>query len=155
MGYFLKQIKDFFSGKTNLELEQSGHFSDDDLKIATAVLLLEMAGVDKTFDPSETNIIFDLIKEQFDLTEEEGFELLEVGNLLRSNRGKVKDFIRALNENFDQAQRELIVALGWKVAMADSAIHQEEENYCARLGAQLGLTKEQIDAARHMAETGE
>ena len=41
------RIKEFFEGQTSLEVDKQGEPSNKDLQIATAVLLLEMALLEK------------------------------------------------------------------------------------------------------------
>ncbi len=148
----ISKLKDFFEGKTTLRFQESGHITGDDLKIATAALLLEVAGADNNYDPHETKMVFDLLVTEFALEASDSYEFLEVANILRKDRKKIKGFIELLCEHFDEGQRERVLSLSWKIAMADSAIHAFESDFCARLGAKLDLTAEQINRARLTAE---
>jgi len=150
-----KQLKDFFEGTVTLELDHRGHLTHDDVKIATGVLLLQMAGADYDYDEREIQKIFDLMNKQFSLEDPQTGQLLEIAEGLRKNNNKISDFVIVIKDSFDEKQRQMILAMMWKVAMADDSINRYEKILSSQMQDSLNLTAELANEAKVMAETNQ
>ena len=151
----LKQIKEFFQGEaTSLDVDKSGEPTNKDLQVATGVLLLEMAGADEDFAPEEVRAIFSTMEEQFNIKDMETLEIMESAESLRQEQGKIDEFIKTLNQSFDDRQKQLLLAMVWKVVIADQLIDKYEERFANQLRLRLQLTEEQAEEAKKLAESG-
>jgi uncharacterized tellurite resistance protein B-like protein len=60
--------------------------------------------------------------------------------------------IEAINKNFSSAQREHVLMIVWKIALADGIADQLETGLATTLRQNLDLTMEQAIRARQLAE---
>lgn len=148
------KILDFLRGKTNLEMDSSGDPTEKDLQIATAVLLLEVAGSDADYAPEEVQACVAVMNAQFNSEDEETMEILAAAEELRSKAGKIDEFVKAVNQHFSEKQRQLILAMAWKVILADQQIENHEQKFASQLRTRLQLSREQAQEAKDLAFKG-
>lgn len=149
------KIKEFIKGDSALQIDTAGTPSTHELQLATAVLLLEMAGADDDFAPEEVQTCFQIMESQFKISDMQSLELMEQAQSLREVEGKVDEFIEAVNTHFNEKQKTLILAMVWKVLLADDVIENFEQKFASSLRQKLGLSREAADQARVMAERGD
>ena len=148
-----KRLKQFLTGaESNLEIDSSGEETSRELHVATGILLLEMAGSDGDYAPEEVQTIFTIMKREFDLTEDEVADLLEIADLSREKKGKIDEFIQLINQNFSEAQRGKILEMVWRVILADQQIEKFERRFAAQIKSRLQLSDEVNEAAKQAAE---
>ena len=151
----LEKIVDFFHGKTTLEIDKDGKPSESTLKVATAVLLLEMAGIDDDYAPEEVLACKSVLAKQFNLKDDdEALKILEQADSLRGEKEKIAEFVAALNTHFNVKQRQLILAMVWRVVMADEVVDKYEMRFASQVRNRLQLSKEQAEEAKRLAAEG-
>lgn len=150
-----KKLKEFFHTGLTLEKGSSNQASDAELQIAVGMLLLQMAGVDEDFAPEEVKTVFASMQSQFSLSQDETTELLEVADIVRKDKAKMDAYFRAINDNFDVAQKQLIYAMMWKVVLADGKVEKFEDRFATQVKFRLQLTDAQVDEAKQQAASGE
>ncbi len=150
----LNKVREFFSGKTTLEVDKSGEPSSKDLQIASAVLLLEMAGSDKDYAPEEVKACFQVLEQQFNIEDTETLEIFETAEKMREEQGKIDQFVATINEAFNDKQKQLLMAMIWKVIVADEVVEHFEQRFATQLRTRLQLTREQAEAAKNLALDG-
>lgn len=148
------KLMDFFSGGTSLEVDKNGTPTSKDLQVATAVLLLEMAGADEDFAPEEVQSCFRSMEKQFNISDSETLAIMELAQKSREDQGKVDSFVAAINENFSDKQRQLILAMIWKVVIADQLVERYEQKLAEQFRARLKLTEQQSEEAKSLALQG-
>ena len=136
------KLKDFFSGKSALVTDAQGQATDRDLQIATGVLLLEMAGKDQDYAPEEVQTIFQVMKTEFSIDEPQVMELLEMADSIRAEKGKIDDFVDAINSGFNEKQRERVLSMIWRVIVADNKIDKFEQRFATQMSNRLKLSAE-------------
>ena len=94
------KVKDFFQGSAGLVVDQRGQPTSRDLQIATAILLLEMAGIDEDYAPEEIQACFRTMEEQFNIGDSEILQLMEEAQTLRDKQGKIDEFVAAFPRRF-------------------------------------------------------
>lgn len=149
-----KKVSEFLKGDVKINIDASGNATEEDLQIATGVLLLQMAGSDADFAPEEVRTIFKVMKEQFKIEEGELKPLLEQANLLREEKGRIDEFVNLVNANFNLKQRQKVLAMVWKVVLADGKIDKFETRYATQLKFRLQLTDQEAKEAHEMALCG-
>jgi uncharacterized tellurite resistance protein B-like protein len=150
----LGRIKEFFKGTATLVVDSTGAATSEDVQVATGVLLLEIAGADKDYDPGETRTIFRTLEKVFQIDHKRALELLEIADAARGEKQKIDEFIQCINKHFTPKQRQLVLAMVWKVVLADNVIDKFEARYATQLKFRLQLTDEHAAQAKQMAESG-
>ena len=150
----VQKLRDFFHGMGSLTVDRDGQPTNEDLKLAAAVLLVELAQADSTIEQAESRAILISLEREFGLPREKSFKLLEEATLQARGAGKVGQFVEVINEHFDSNQKQLILAMVWRVISADGIAEKHETAYASDLRSRLGLSLEQSIRARRMAEEG-
>lgn len=149
----LRKIKEFFKGEASLEVSKTGQPTDREVQIACAVLLLEMAGADNDYSPAEVEMTLSSMQQQFKFTHEVATELLEIADGLRKQHDKIDQFVKLVDDNYNDKQRELILAMVWKVVIADGTVENFEQRFATQMKFRLKLDDEAAARARKMAES--
>jgi len=149
-----ERVRDAFKGIDSLAVDSRGAQVDGDLRLATAVVLLEMAQVDGHYSSDEGRRIFLILEKEFGLTKEKTHELLEKTEINVGGQTRLDHFIGIINSHFDTVQRQRILADAWRVIAADGETSQAEGKFAVRLREKLGLSMEQSLRARKLAEDG-
>lgn len=151
----LRRIKEFFKGDVNtLDVDKDGRPSDHELLIATAVLLVEMASTDQAIERAEAEAVCKTLSKEFNVAEDDIPELVQIAVAARKEQGKIDDFVAAINTNFQESQKQRILAMIWKVVMADGKVDKFEQRFAAQMRNRLQLSKEQATQAKQMVESG-
>ncbi|MCB0323285.1 MAG: TerB family tellurite resistance protein [Bdellovibrionales bacterium] len=149
-----RRIKEFFEGKATLEVDRTGEPTGKDLQIATAVLLLEMAGADEDYAPEEVKSCFAAFQRQFDVEDDETLRIFESAEQLREEKGKIDEFVQVINERFNDRQKQIIMAMIWRIVIADEVVENYEQRFASQLRTRLQLSREQAEAAKDLALEG-
>lgn len=150
-----EKIKDFFMGDASIAIDKSGTPTEGDIQISTCILLLRMAAADNEVAQEELATIVDDLQRQFDLPQDQVDQLMEMSSALNWQSEKVDEFIQVLNSKFDESQRRLILALVWKVVIADGKVDAFERKFASELAAQLLLDDKEARRAKEMAQQGD
>lgn len=109
----------------------------DDVELATASLLVEMARADFTADAAEFTLIARLLERRFGLTAE-AIEALLARATERADRAvSLQEFTRLLHEQLDAHEKTGIVQMLWRLALADGHIDKHEEHLVRKVAGLL------------------
>ncbi len=109
------------------------------LRLACAVLLVDVARADWEEDPRERDAICHALCEQLGLSAAEADALLDEARDAQEQQVSLHRFLRTINEAWSaQRKRELLQAL-WRVAFADGELATYEEATVRRLAELLHL----------------
>jgi uncharacterized tellurite resistance protein B-like protein len=132
----LKALNDLleraFGGTADAPAEDREHA----LRVATAVLLIEVARADYAQDLCEDRAAFALIKEFFELADHEAALLIEEASRQADHAISLQSFTRTLHEQLTPAEKHKVVEMLWKVALADQRLDKYED-YVVRKVADL------------------
>lgn len=143
------------SSGTPLEFDQAGNPSQRDLEIATAALLVLVGNADSKLQGEEKLSLVRSLGREFKLDEVAGGEMFAIANVLAEKPQVLDQMIEKINQGFNTEQRQLILAMTWRVVLADGKVSLAESSMAASIRAKLGLSIEQATFARTMAEAGE
>lgn len=147
-----KNLTTFFSREdTSLQFDKDGQPTPQELKVATIVLMVEMAGSDKNIAAEEAETVCRSIGREFSISEEEIPELVKIAIEARRVEGKIDQFVSCINEKFDDQQKILVLAMIWRVVQADGKIDAFESKFAAQLQNRLQLDDSQATEARKIA----
>ncbi len=154
----LERVREFFAGKQTLEVslakDRSGAATDRDLQIATAVLLVEMASSDQEIASPEGRAVVDVMTRQFSIPDKDVPELVQVAIAARKEQGRIDEFVKCINDRFDAGQKQRVLAMLWKVVIADGSVQKHEQRLATQMKFRFQLSDEQAQEARRMAESG-
>ena len=115
------QLKKFFDSPEPVEDRP------DELRLAVAVLLVEAAHMDDQFGPHEREVIAKLLKEKFELSEDETHELVELSAATVARAAQLHPYTRTCFTEMDEEERLHIVEMLWEVAFVDGVLDPEED----------------------------
>jgi uncharacterized tellurite resistance protein B-like protein len=116
------------------------------LRIATALLLIEVARADFESDLVEGDAVVAELARFFDLEQAEAKLLVEEARTKADHSVSLQTFTRRLVEELSEAEKHQVVEMLWRVALADSRLDKHED-YVVRQVADL-LYVQQRDLIR-------
>ncbi|MCB0352235.1 MAG: TerB family tellurite resistance protein [Bdellovibrionales bacterium] len=149
----LGKLKEFLKGEQKeISVDKHGKPTPYELLMASAVLMIEMAGADKDIAHAEAQAVCDALASRFGIDEDEIPELVQAAIAARQEKGRIDEFVKAINENFNDAQRQQILSMVWRIVLADGKVDKFEERFAKQLMNRLRLSSEQAEEAREMAQ---
>lgn len=121
---------------------------DEDLRIATCALFLEIANIDDEFSEEERDSILSIIRSEYDLSEEHALELAR--RAMAELKGSVDlwKFTNLINENYTDEEKLRVVELLWRVVYADGKLDKHEDYLAHKLASLLRLSNKQLIEAK-------
>ena len=146
-----KFLLDFFT--VSAETDSSENI-DHALKVATAVLLVEVMRADFKVEESEKQGLRELLEGQFQLTGEELDALLEEAESDADRLVSLQHVTRLMNEHYDHGMKCRVVEMMWQMVFADGEKDHYEEHLIRQVAELLYLSHAEFIQARHKAEAG-
>lgn len=106
-------------------------------RLATALLLAELARADFDVSDGETTVIAELLARRFDLDAEAAEALLQRALMRADGATSLYDYVETLNARLDYAGRCDIVEMLWQVAYADGRLDKYEEHELRKIAGLL------------------
>jgi uncharacterized tellurite resistance protein B-like protein len=120
----------------------------DDLQVAVAVLLVESARMDDTFDVHERAMIEHLLEHKFEITHEETRELIALAEATADKTHQLHPFTRLTVERMEPKRRVRLIEMLWEVAYADGKLDPDEDVLLRRVAGLIYISDEDRVAAR-------
>jgi uncharacterized tellurite resistance protein B-like protein len=115
-------------------------YGADELKAATAALLVHAAAVDGHIAGAERGTLARLIATHFAIPDDEAEALLVEGEERERRAVDIYTFTRVLTDRLGQEERQEIVELMWEVVCADGEVHPYESNLVWRAAELIGVS---------------
>jgi uncharacterized tellurite resistance protein B-like protein len=122
--------------------------SHDELQVAACALLLELAHADDTFSADEQRQIEQALGHHFELSPEEGRELIAIAEERRKAAIDLHQFTHRIVSQYDEGQRQVLAEIMWRVVYADGNLSQHEEGLLRKIGSLLDLKPGYLATAR-------
>jgi len=122
------------------------------LRMATAVLMLDVARADHVFEESEFDSVLKLIETHFDLTPEESAELVNLASDKAEEIVSVHELTQLLHEHLGEEEKARIVALLWQIAYADGRLDKYEDSLVLKISDLLYVSRGRVMRLKHDAE---
>ena len=135
LGKLMKFVKDSL-GETAPRDEQN---RDDAIRMATAVVLLDVAYADESMSENEEAQIVEHVRQAFDLDAESAKELLEVAQEIRRETIDHWHMTNQIRNELSFKDRMEIVRTMWRIVYADGHFHQYEGYLVRKLSDLLGV----------------
>jgi len=120
-----------------------------DLRLAAALLLVEVARADYSADPSEGERLLDLLQRQFDLAEDEVTKLVNVAEDAADGSISLHRYLDLINGNYTPEQKIALLKMMWDVAYADGELHHYEEHLIRRIADLLYISHKDFIRTKH------
>ena len=143
----LNRIRDFFNTRAAAPVEGEAH-NDEELRLAAAALLVEAAQMDQAIDAGERSRIVELVKWRFDLTEDEGKDLVRQAEDTVKTSVQHHGFVSTIVRAFSHQERVQLVEMLWDIAYTDGRLHDMEAALLRRISGLLHVTDQESGAAR-------
>ncbi len=146
----LKDLFDTFAGPA----EESPPARDHALKLATAVLLVEVMRADPQSHAEERQAVLAGLREKFALQDDELARLVELAEQAARTASDYHQFTSRINDRFSHPEKIRIVEHMWQVAFADDHLHANENHLISKIAGLLHVTHgEYIGAKLRAKET--
>ena len=122
------------------------------LRVATAVLLVEVTRADFIVEPAERQKLRQLLEQQFGLSEVELYAVLEQAEADADHLVSLQHITRLINQHYDHAMKLRIIQMMWHMVYADGEKDHYEENLIRQVADLLYISHGEFIQARHRAE---
>ena len=143
----LKKLKDLLGSESTA----TGEVEHRALELACAALMFEVARADFTVDTTEQDAVTSLLTAQFNLSADEVSTITEAAVEQADAATCLFEFTRTLNELASAEQKRDLLAMMWRVAMADNEISRYEEHVIRKVADLLYVPHGDFIAAKQSA----
>lgn len=126
----------------------------DDLQLAAAALMVEVAAVDENFDSAERERIFAFVRERFGIAKEAANTLIETASHEVDGSAQLYAFTAAIRNGFTYEERVELMESLWRVVLADGRVDPYEDQLLRRIAGLIYVTDRDRGQARKRAEQG-
>jgi uncharacterized tellurite resistance protein B-like protein len=107
------------------------------LRVATALLLIEVARADYADDLAEDATMLASLKQFFALDDAAAALLLEEARSTADRAVELQQFTRRLHEQLSISEKQRVVEMLWQVALADQRLDKHEDHLVRRIAELL------------------
>jgi uncharacterized tellurite resistance protein B-like protein len=122
------------------------------LRLATAVLMIDVARADHLFDESEFDRLLQLIESHFELTPEQSAALVNTAGEIVDDMVSLHEFTQVLHEHLDEREKARIVSLLWQIAYADGRLDKYEDSLVLKISDLLHVSRGRVMRLKHDAQ---
>ena len=122
------------------------------LRLATAVLMIDVARADHVFEESEFDRILELVRTHFKLEPEDAAQLVVAANDRSEEAVSAYEFTQLLHEHLDEEEKARIVALLWQIAYADGELDKYEDAFVLKISDLLYVSRGRVMRLKHDAQ---
>jgi len=135
----ITQVVESISVTTTTEADVANR--EDALRLATAVLMVDVARSDHIFDVNEFDEVLRLVESHFGLSPEQAASLVNAADEEAEDLVSLHDFTQLLHQNLNEEEKARIVGLLWQIAYADGRLHRYEDSLVLRISDLLHVSR--------------
>jgi len=143
-----EKIKNLLTDSVQNKNEPGANNGSMRVRVATAVILLEVAHADEDYSPKENARIIGILKKSFDLENEEVSELLKVSEVERKGSIDIWHFTNIINEHFNDEEKYRVVENIWQIIYADGRLDKYEDHIVHKLSSLLHVPHKRMIEAK-------
>ncbi|MBX3586701.1 MAG: TerB family tellurite resistance protein [Ramlibacter sp.] len=144
----LSTLKDLFDAFTGADDIPSPEQREQALRLATAVLLVEVMRADPTLAAPEREAVMATLRHRFGLADEALDRLVAQAEEESRRANDYFHFTSCLNERLTQPQKIEVVEAMWQVAYADAHLDANENHVISKVAGLLHVTHGEYIAAK-------
>ncbi len=124
---------------------------DAAIRMATAVLMIDVAKSDYVFEESEYDRVLQLLEAHFGLSPDDAAELLNAANDKADTLISAYDFTKTLHEHLSHDEKARVVELLWLIAYADGRLDKYEDSLVLKISDLLHVSRGRVMRLKHDA----
>lgn len=133
------------------EAGDDGEDREHAVRMATAVLMVDVARADHVFEEDELNDVLRLIEKHFMLEPEEAATLFNAANEKADDLTSLHEFTQLLHHNLREDEKAQIVSLLWRIAYADGELDKFEDALVLKISDLLHVSRARVMRLKHDA----
>ncbi len=122
------------------------------LRLATAVLMVDVARSDQSFDETEFERLLHLVESHFGLTPQQAAELANAAGEKAEDMVSLYEFTQLLHKHLDEGEKAKIVSLLWNIAYADGRLDKYEDALVLQISDLLYVSRGRVMRLKHDAQ---
>ncbi|MEJ2172986.1 MAG: TerB family tellurite resistance protein [Woeseiaceae bacterium] len=122
------------------------------LRMAAAVLMIDVARADHVFEESEFDRVLQLVEAHFELTPDQAGELVNMASEKAEDLTSLHEFTQLLHRHLDDAEKARIIGLLWQIAYADGRLDKYEDSLVRKISDLLYVSRGRVMRLKHDAE---
>jgi uncharacterized tellurite resistance protein B-like protein len=141
-----------------LDASEEGASAEDEehaIRLAAAALLVEVARADFDFDTEEALALEELLRREYELTEEEAALLREEASERVEHSVSLFEFTRTLHDRLDERRKSELMGRLWSVAFADGRLDKYEDAMIHKIGELLYVPRSEVMRRKLLARPDE
>jgi len=119
------------------------------LRVATALLLIEVARADYADSLAEDAAMLESLEQFFSLDSADAKLLLEEARREADHAVELQQFTRRLHEQLSPAEKHRVVEMLWRVAFADRRLDKHEDHLVGRIAELLYVSRSDLIRIRN------
>lgn len=148
----IQAIKDFFNNRIDDSAQPAGPHTVQQLHLATAALLIEVARADHEITKDEMERISTVITNHLQLNKSDSKQLTSLAEDEVKRMTSYFEFSSLINKGFSYKEKVKLIELMWEIALADNRIDKYESHLIRKIAHLIYVKREDIVYAKHQAE---
>jgi uncharacterized tellurite resistance protein B-like protein len=148
----LSTLAEFFDSFIGPSPAQSERDSERAVRLAAAVLLVEVMRADPANTPTERAAVMTALRQRFSFVDDEVARLVELAQAEAQHAYDYFRFTSVLNDRFSQPQKIALVEAMWQVAYADAHLDPNENHVISKVAELLHVTHGEYIGAKMRAK---
>ena len=125
--------------------------STDNLRLASAALLVEVATVDNCFDEREASTLKAVLRDEYSITQEESEALMALAKSAQENATSMYQFTQLVDQRLEYKDKCFLLVHMWRIAYADGNLDKYEEYIIRKTADLLHINHSDFILAKHKA----
>jgi uncharacterized tellurite resistance protein B-like protein len=138
-----KKLFDDIMGRISAE-DVAADDRDAAIRMATAVLMVDVALIDSSFDEIEFERMLGLVRNHFGLGTQAAAELINAANAEADELVSVHEFTELLRQHLDDDEKARVVELLWSTAYADGELNKYEDALVLKVSELLNVSRDLV-----------
>lgn len=139
LGKFLKILAPNETQSTTPPVDRA-----EKIRVATCVVLLEVAQADEEFSDEERDYITDALRQRFGLSDSDAKALIEESIQHREESVDLWQYTHLINKTCTREEKSEIIEHVWRVVFADGGISGHETYVTKKLGTLFNMSHPQL-----------
>ena len=147
----LKAVRDFFDSRLGSSSDSMEDRSEQEIQLATAALLIELAKADRSIDETEWLVIVDTLEKTFQLPSETLQELVSLAEEELHEATDLFQFTQLVNLHYSYKEKLSLLKTMWQVAFADGRIDKYEDHLIRKVAGLIHVPHSDFIKTKHKA----
>jgi len=131
--------------------DHSEQISEEQLRLSTAALLIEVAVIDNSFDQLELQELSTILNREMDLSTADLEQLIEDAHQESKEATSIYQFTRLVNKHISFEQKFKLLTNMWRIAYADGKVDKYEEYIIRKVSDLIYLSHGDFIRAKQLA----